>query len=495
MTPLFGRQTQLSPNPRGPRGGAAPSRVGSGLGQDAFAPSRPTPIPTNGVYAQDAYVRGGSASDPLWLPTGGPQGIPDTYVPTGATPAAPSPAPTPSAVPTPVAPAPAPSPVATVVTPPVTPSVAPTTPSFLSTSVTPTAPAATVPTFLAGATPVAPVPVVPNLDSASAYAPGPTLTLPNLDSASVNAIAPTPGTTATASSSNLPGFLGGPTATAATPTPVAVPMPITAAVTTPSVSMPTVSTPVAPAVPAPASVAAPVAPVVAAPVVPSPTPQAQAVASDPGIVGAASVDAAFQKASDLLNQQIASNKAPTPTPIATPAPAAPASSSSADQASIDKLKAMSEDQLKQLGANDKQGFLDALKPAAQEAEKEFGVPAAVTLAQAALETGWGQHIIPGYNLFGMKGTGPAGTVNEATFEVQNGQHVNTNANFQKFHNFYEAVVAHGQLFHNGYYDKAISDYQKNHDPKQFANDLTGIYATAPNYGSTLIDIMNTYHLA
>lgn len=181
-------------------------------------------------------------------------------------------------------------------------------------------------------------------------------------------------------------------------------------------------------------------------------------------------------------------------PAAAAAPqAGPPSATNAAVAST--LKGLSAAQLKTLGATNKQAFLDALRPAAEEAQRLYGVPAAVTQAQAALETGWGKNIISGYNLFGMKGTGPAGTISEPTWEVIHGRRVNIRANFQKFHNFDEGIVAHGQLFHNGYYSKALANFQKSHDPKQFARDIDGIYATGNHYASTLISIMQQFHLA
>ena len=48
-----------------------------------------------------------------------------------------------------------------------------------------------------------------------------------------------------------------------------------------------------------------------------------------------------------------------------------------------------------------QQFIEAYAPTAQEAQKETGVPASITLAQAALESGWGAHA-PGNNFFGIK---------------------------------------------------------------------------------------------
>ncbi|MFN3431827.1 MAG: glycoside hydrolase family 73 protein, partial [Candidatus Sericytochromatia bacterium] len=150
--------------------------------------------------------------------------------------------------------------------------------------------------------------------------------------------------------------------------------------------------------------------------------------------------------------------------------------------------------LARLGAEDKAGFFAALRPAAEEAEREYGVPAAITLAQAALETGWGKHIIPGYNIFGIKGTGPAGTVSKGTWEVYDGKKVTITANFAKYHNFYEAVKLHGKLFHNGYYDKAMNQYARDKDPFAFARNITGTYATDPEYADKLSSIMRDYNL-
>ena len=136
-----------------------------------------------------------------------------------------------------------------------------------------------------------------------------------------------------------------------------------------------------------------------------------------------------------------------------------------------------------------------LRPAAEAAERKYGVPAAVTLAQAALETGWGQHIIPGFNIFGVKGHGTAGMTTQTTREVYGGKSVTIKAGFAKYNNFYEGVEAHGKLFHNGYYDKAMNQYAQDHDPYKFANNITGTYATDPSYGQKLGQIMRQYHLA
>lgn len=197
-----------------------------------------------------------------------------------------------------------------------------------------------------------------------------------------------------------------------------------------------------------------------------------------------------QQISQILAQPGAAPAQPGPTPA--PAPQAPANPNNDPWAA--RLKAMSPAQLAQLGATDKAAFFAALRPAAQAAEAKYGVPAAVILAQAALETGWGKHLAAGFNLFGHKGEGPAGSNTTRTREVENGRDIYINAKFAKYNDFFEGVEYHGKRFHNGYYDKAVNNYKQFKDPDRFARDITGIYATDPSYGAKLIQIMNQYKL-
>lgn len=209
--------------------------------------------------------------------------------------------------------------------------------------------------------------------------------------------------------------------------------------------------------------------------------------------------------------------APAKAPAAAPAPstkpaAAPASLNPTDSVSqkpaqgsaaaslsfdddqpnaIDKLKEMKPAELKRLGSSDKKAFFAALLPAALESEKKYGVPAEVTLAQAALESGWGKHAIGGYNIFGIKGSGPAGTVSLATKE---GSGTPSRARFAKFNNFHEAIVEHGQMFNNGSYKKGMSNYAKDKNPLKFTDNIASAYATAPNYASQVKSIINKYGL-
>lgn len=164
------------------------------------------------------------------------------------------------------------------------------------------------------------------------------------------------------------------------------------------------------------------------------------------------------------------------------------------QNSVARLQTMSPQELKVLGEKDKRAFFEALLPGAIESEKKYGVPAEVTLAQAALESAWARSPIGGYNIFGIKGKGSQGSVNVQTKEFYKGRYVTIRDNFAKYANFSEAVSKHGALFHNGYYDKAITQYARDKNPRAFVDNIHGIYATDPKYSEKIKSIIDDYGL-
>ena len=104
----------------------------------------------------------------------------------------------------------------------------------------------------------------------------------------------------------------------------------------------------------------------------------------------------------------------------------------------------------------------------------------MTIAQAIDESGWGQSTLAtkDHNLFGIKGTGPAGSDPLPTQEYQNGQLVATTSSFRVYNNTAESIDDHGKLLAtSGYYGKSMADRR---NPNAFAQALTGIYATDPS---------------
>lgn len=140
----------------------------------------------------------------------------------------------------------------------------------------------------------------------------------------------------------------------------------------------------------------------------------------------------------------------------------------------------------------REAFIEAIAPLAQSAQKQFGIPASTIIAQAGLETGWGDHII-GNNIFGIKDTksykGPTVLVN--TTEYVDGVAYNTTDTFKGYKSIGEAV-----------YDYAKNVIQEN--PHMYSGVITdnwidsvyglGAYATNPSYFDLVIQVINDFSL-
>lgn len=137
----------------------------------------------------------------------------------------------------------------------------------------------------------------------------------------------------------------------------------------------------------------------------------------------------------------------------------------------------------------KGGLTTDVLSAAQSAEKKYGVPAQVTLAQWALESGSGKHMpADSNNPFGIKARAGQPFVEAMTTEHVNGQDVRVMQKFAKYESLVDAFEAHAKLLATG---SAYSAARKTSDPGAYADALTGKYATDPNYGAKLKSIMAT----
>jgi flagellum-specific peptidoglycan hydrolase FlgJ len=201
----------------------------------------------------------------------------------------------------------------------------------------------------------------------------------------------------------------------------------------------------------------------------------------------------------LLGKSAASTaptpKSPTSAPAnVAPAPAKPAPSVTPAPAASPSPASSSPKHYATPGTRNQQAFISLVAPGAVAAQQRFGVPAAVTIAQAIEESAWGQSSLAArhHNLFGIKGAGPAGTVTLPTQEYENGSWITIDAQFAVYHNDAESIAGHAELLAtSGYYARAMADRAY---PDAFANDLTGVYATDPDYGANLIALMKLYNL-
>jgi flagellum-specific peptidoglycan hydrolase FlgJ len=136
---------------------------------------------------------------------------------------------------------------------------------------------------------------------------------------------------------------------------------------------------------------------------------------------------------------------------------------------------------------------DAVIEAAISSKLKWNVPASVTMAQWIVESAWGAAVPPGSNNpFGIKATAGEPAVESATREVVNGASVTIVARFRQFNSLNEAFEQHGRLLATATpYTTAM---QKTRDPDAFADALTGVYATDPQYGTTLKWVIKNYGL-
>jgi flagellum-specific peptidoglycan hydrolase FlgJ len=121
------------------------------------------------------------------------------------------------------------------------------------------------------------------------------------------------------------------------------------------------------------------------------------------------------------------------------------------------------------------------------------VPAAITLAQWVVESAWGASMPPGSNNpFGIKAVADQPAVESLTHEVVNGETITVSLKFRVFDSLTQAFDEHGRLLAtSSYYSAAMAQVQ---NPEAFADALTGVYATDPEYGLKLKWVMQNYKL-
>ena len=127
--------------------------------------------------------------------------------------------------------------------------------------------------------------------------------------------------------------------------------------------------------------------------------------------------------------------------------------------------------------------------AAMAADARWRVPASVTLAQWALESGWGRHMPPGSNNpFGIKARPGEAACIAATREVIDGASVAIEARFRAFARLDDAFDEHARLLATApVYAPARACLP---DVKAFCAALTGRYATDPQYGARLTAVID-----
>jgi len=151
--------------------------------------------------------------------------------------------------------------------------------------------------------------------------------------------------------------------------------------------------------------------------------------------------------------------------------------------------------------DDAQSFIEQLYPAAQQAAEQLGIDPKALLAQAAIETGWGQHMIHNtsgqnsHNLFGIKADrrwqGDRAMVD--TVEFEQGLAATKKAPFRVYDSFADSMQDYVSFVQkNPRYEEAI---KKSHSPQGYFSELQKAgYATDPEYANKVISVFESEQL-
>ncbi|WP_437884221.1 flagellar assembly peptidoglycan hydrolase FlgJ [Pseudomonas sp. LRF_L74] len=148
----------------------------------------------------------------------------------------------------------------------------------------------------------------------------------------------------------------------------------------------------------------------------------------------------------------------------------------------------------QNGFASKEEFIQTMLPMAQKAAERLGIDARYLVAQAALETGWGKHMVrqsdgsSANNLFGIKARGWSGDSAQAnTREFVDGQAVTEKASFRAYDSYAESFHDYVDFLQdNGRYSDALG---ARGDSERFMRELQEAgYATDPRYANKVNQI-------
>ena len=158
----------------------------------------------------------------------------------------------------------------------------------------------------------------------------------------------------------------------------------------------------------------------------------------------------------------------------------------------------------------KSSFINEIGPVARENYKRTGILASVTMAQAILESGWGQSTLAknGNNLFGMKmnlsGNTWSGSAwdgvnfyKKRTYEYGSGGRYSITAKFRKYSCIEDSIEDHSAYLlnaKNGSRKRYAGFTKTSSYKKQLQIIKKGGYATSGSYVSQLSGVIRTYNL-
>lgn len=147
----------------------------------------------------------------------------------------------------------------------------------------------------------------------------------------------------------------------------------------------------------------------------------------------------------------------------------------------------------------KKDFIKKVAPVAQKVDKGTKLLPSITIAQACLESNYGQSdLAQKYNnLFGVKGTSKTTSAVMTTKEYTDGKWVTVKARFQIYDSYEASIRAHNRLFQEGTtWNK--NQYKDVLNAKNYTEQakalVTDGYATDPDYATKLTNLIEQFNL-
>lgn len=142
-------------------------------------------------------------------------------------------------------------------------------------------------------------------------------------------------------------------------------------------------------------------------------------------------------------------------------------------------------------------FIETLAPHAKKAEEAYGTRPSLLIAQAALESNWGNSTLStaSNNYFGIKGS--ENSEQYATREYTNEEWTQINASFKQYDSLEDSIADYATLLKNGtswdsdFYQEVLD--ADNYQEAALALQEAG-YATDPDYAGKLIRIIEQHQL-
>ena len=134
-------------------------------------------------------------------------------------------------------------------------------------------------------------------------------------------------------------------------------------------------------------------------------------------------------------------------------------------------------------------FVQKAYAAAAESSRTSGMPPMVAVAQAALESSWGQSRLSrqANNYFGIKAFGAHNCIEMTTEECKDGRRVAVKAAFATYHSMIDCFRCHDSILASSAIYASAREVRE--DEQAFIREIARHWATDPKYGEKLSEMV------